>query len=123
MHDYLLRLLKFNIYKKRGTKIKSINPLRRFQKSSILIHILHHASIEPFYGSWLKNKLTENNYNISDGTLYPWLSRLTFSGFLSMKKKIVKGKIRKYYSITDNGKIHLEKIKEYLTQLFNEIIK
>ncbi len=104
-------------------QIKSINPLRRFQKSSILIHILYHASKEPFYGSWLKNELNMNDYNISDGTLYPWLNRLTSSGFLSLEKRNVEGKIRKYYSITEMGKTHFEKIKEYLKELYNEVIE
>ena len=103
--------------------MKSINPLRRFQKGSILVYILYHASKEPFYGAWLKNELTEHEYNISDGTLYPWLNRLTFSGFLSLEKRNVSGKIRKYYSITEAGKNHFEKIKEYLKELYNEVIE
>jgi len=103
--------------------MKSINPLRRFQKGSILVHILYHASKEPFYGSWLKEELSKHGYNISDGTLYPWLNRLTYSGLLSLKKINVKGKIRKYYSITEAGKNHFEKIKEYLKELYNEVIK
>ena len=70
--------------------MKSINPLRIFQKGSILVHILYHTSKEPFYGSWLKEELSNHGYNISDGTLYPWLKRLTYSGLLSLEKKIRK---------------------------------
>ena len=103
--------------------MKSINPLRRFQKGSILVHILYHSSKEPFYGSWLKNELAEHGYNISDGSLYPWLNRLTSSNLLSLEKRIVSGKIRKYYSITELGKNHLEKTKEYLKELYNEVMK
>ena len=106
-----------------GQLMKSINPLRRFQKGSILVHILYHASKEPFYGSWLKQELGKHGYNISDGTLYPWLNRLTYSGLLSLEKKNVRGKIRKYYSITEEGKNHFEKIKEYLKELYDEVIK
>lgn len=103
-------------------KIRSINPLRRFQKISILVYILYHASKEPFYGSWLKKKLIQNDYNISDGTLYPWLNRLTFSDLLSLEEQNVNGKIRKYYSLTELGKNHFEKIKEYLRELYNDVI-
>ncbi|MFX1566776.1 MAG: PadR family transcriptional regulator [Promethearchaeota archaeon] len=102
-------------------KIRSINPLRRFQKISILVYILYHASKEPFYGSWLKKILIQNDYNISDGTLYPWLNRLTFSGLLSLEELNVNGKIRKYYSLTELGKNHFEKIKEYLRELYNDV--
>ena len=103
--------------------MKSINPLRRFQKGSILVHILYHADKEPIYGVWLKEELARHGYNISDGTLYPWLNRLTFSGYLTLEKRNVGGKIRKYYSITELGKNHFEKIKEYLKELYNEVIK
>ena len=103
--------------------MKTINPLRRFQKGSILVHILYHADKEPIFGVWLKEELAKHGYNISDGTLYPWLNRLTFSGLLSMEKRNVNGKIRKYYSITEKGKVHLEKIKENLQELYDEVIK
>lgn len=102
--------------------MKSINPLRRFQKSAILVYILFSAIKEPFYGSWLKKELKENGYDISDGTLYPWLNRLTFSGLLSLEKRNVSGKIRKYYSITELGKNHYEQIKAYLKELYNEVM-
>ena len=103
--------------------MKSINPLRRFQKGSILVHILHHAEKEPLYGVWLKEELMKHGYNISDGTLYPWLNRLESSGFLSMNKKNIDGKIRKYYSITEAGEVHLRKIKKYLKELYREVME
>ena len=103
--------------------MRSINPLRRFQKGSILVHILYYAIKEPFYGSWLKNELATHGYNISDGTLYPWLNRLTFSKLLTLEKRNVEGKIRKYYSITELGKEHFEKIKENLKELYNEVMR
>ena len=106
-----------------GLSMKSINPLRRFQKGSILVHMLYHAGKEPLYGSWLKQELAEHGYTISDGTLYPWLNRLTYSGLLSMEKRNVRGKIRKYYSITEAGKDHFEKVIENLKELYDEVIK
>ena len=105
-----------------GLAMKSINPLRRFQKGSILVHILYHASKEPIYGSWLKKELVKHGYNISDGTLYPWLNRLAYSGFLSLEKRIIGGKIRKYYSITEAGKNHFKTIMDYLKKLNDEVI-
>ena len=103
--------------------MKFINPLRRFQKGSILVHILYHADKEPIYGAWLKEELAMHGYNISDGTLYPWLNRLTFSSLLSLEKRNVKGKIRKYYSITEKGKNHFEKIKKNLKELYREVME
>lgn len=102
---------------------KKINPLRRFKKSSIILHILFHASKEPIYGLWIKKELENHGYHVSDGNLYPWLSRLAITGFLVIEEKNVKGKIRKYYSITKSGKGQLKKMKKYLEQLYKEIME
>ncbi|MHA1291042.1 MAG: PadR family transcriptional regulator [Promethearchaeota archaeon] len=103
--------------------IKKINPVSRFKKGSIIVHILYHADKEPFYGSWLKEELARHGYKISDGTLYPWLKRLHASGFLNLKKKIIDGKIRKYYAITGKGKKAFEEIKKYLNELVLEVME
>ena len=83
---------------------------------------MYHASKEPFYGTWFKKELANHGYTISDGTLYPWLNRLEHSGYLKCEERNVKGKIRKYYSITDSGKAHFTQMKEYLRELYNEVM-
>lgn len=100
-----------------------MNPISRFKKGAIIVHILYHARKEPFYGSWLKEELKGHGYSISDGTLYPWLNRMADSGYLNVDEKNVGGKIRKYYSITKVGEEHYEKIKEYLNELYKEIFE
>lgn len=100
-----------------------MNPLSKFKKGAIIAHILYHAKKEPFYGSWFKEELEKHGYKISYGTLYPWLSKLVFSGYLSMEKKNVRGKIRKYYSITDSGKEHFKEIKKFLEELYKEVME
>lgn len=104
-------------------QVRTINPLNRFKKSSILIHILFHAEKEPFFGSWIKEELENHGYNISYGTLYPWLKRLSHSKLLQVEKRNVNGKLRKYYSITPSGSAHLIQIKSYLKELYNEVMK
>ena len=99
-----------------------MNPLRRFQKGSILVHIFHQASREPFYGSWIKEELASHGYTISDGTLYPWLKRLHYSGYLEVEEKNVGGKIRKYYSITNAGEEHFTQMKLLLKELYEEVL-
>jgi len=101
---------------------KKINPLRRFKKSAIIIHILYHARKEPVYGSWIKKELEAHGYHVSDGNLYPWLNRLEISGLLNVEKRNVNGKIRKYYSITDAGEEHFRQIQDYLNELFKEVM-
>lgn len=100
-----------------------MNPLSRFKKGAIIAYIMYHARKEPFYGVWLKEELARYDYKISDGTLYPWLARLTNSGYLAMEEKNVEGKIRKYYSITKAGEDHFGKIKIYLEKLYKEYME
>ncbi|MHA1147253.1 MAG: PadR family transcriptional regulator [Promethearchaeota archaeon] len=103
--------------------IRSMNPLNRFKKGSILVHILYHASKNTFYGSWLKEELARHGYDISYGTLYPWLARLEISGYLVSEEKTVEGKNRKYYFITKKGLEILEEMKLLLKELIKEVIE
>lgn len=103
--------------------LRTMNPLNRFKKGSILVHILYQANANAFYGSWLKEELTVHGYDISYGTLYPWLARLEFSGYLTSEERTVEGKNRKYYFITVKGKEVLEEMKLLLTDLIKEVIE
>ncbi|MFZ5754103.1 MAG: PadR family transcriptional regulator, partial [Bacillota bacterium] len=89
---------------------------RDFFLGFIKIHILHHAEQEPVYGSYLIQELAHHGYEISPGTLYPTLHSLEKNGYLVKEDRVVDGKVRKYYSITDKGREALAearlKIKE-----------
>lgn len=51
--------------------------------------------------------------DLGEGTLYPVLTRLDKNGFISCRRvKSPMGPIRKYYSVTDEGKKRLEGFKE-----------
>ncbi len=100
-----------------------MNPLSKFKKGAIIVHILYHAKKEAIYGAWLKEELRKHGYDISDGTLYPWLASLTNSGYLNVNEQIINGKIRKYYSITKKGEKHFQKIKQYPKELYNEVME
>lgn len=85
--------------------------LRKLFLGFIQIHILHHAKKEPFFGAWMIEELREHGYNISPGTIYPILHNLESNNLLRKEDRVVAGKVRKYYSITDNGTEILEKAK------------
>jgi PadR family transcriptional regulator, regulatory protein PadR len=95
--------------------------LRKLFLGFIQIHILHHASKEPFYGSWMIEELGEHGYDMSPGTLYPLLHNMESNGLLERKEKTVEGKIRKYYKITPLGEEVLEEAREKAYELFKEI--
>lgn len=51
----------------------------------------------------LRNR-SQNVFELKAGTLYPLLHSLEDKGFLTSYEKEILGKIRKYYSITKEGK-------------------
>lgn len=95
--------------------------LRKFFLGFIQIHILHHAKKEPFYGAWMIEELSEHGYDMSPGTLYPILHNMESSRLLVKEEKIVDGKIRKYYMITDLGNEVMEEACKKAQELFKEI--
>jgi len=52
-------------------------------------------------------------HDLSEGTMYPVLTRLDKNGYISCRKaKSPLGPVRKYYSITDSGKEYLAGFRE-----------
>jgi DNA-binding PadR family transcriptional regulator len=95
--------------------------LRKLFLGFIHIHILHHAKEEPIYGSWMLEELREHGYKMSPGTLYPLLHQMEEEGLIKKQEKLVEGKIRKYYSITERGNDVLQEARAKAYELFKEI--
>jgi len=95
--------------------------LRKFMQGFMQVHILYHAKVEPFYGTWMIEELKKHGYDISPGTLYPVLHNMEASGLLLKEDQLVKGKVRKYYAITDAGDLVLTEAKKVVYELFNEM--
>ena len=95
--------------------------LRKLFLGFIQIHILHHAKAHPIYGVWMVEELKEHGYDISAGTLYPILHNMESDGLLTKEERNVEGKIRKYYSITNEGEIILNEARDKAYELFKEI--
>lgn len=96
---------------------------REFFLGFIKIHILHHALKAPIFGVEMSNELARHGYNISPGTLYPTLHRLEKDGYLQSTSKIIKGKVRKYYNLTVEGKRVLEHSRAKIRELVTEVIE
>lgn len=96
--------------------------LKDFFLGFIKIHILYHASRDPIYGVEILEELERHGYRLSPGTLYPTLHRLEKDGYLESRSKVVSGKVRKYYTITDRGLIALNEAKQKIAELVNEVL-
>jgi PadR family transcriptional regulator, regulatory protein PadR len=96
--------------------------LRDFFLRFIKIHILHHAAQEPVYGLALIQELHRHGYELSPGTLYPILHSLEAGGYLDREDRIVGGKVRKYYQITENGRQLLADSRAQIAELTHEVL-
>jgi len=92
-----------------------------FFRGFIKLHILHHASKEPVYGTWVIGELDRHGYKLSPGTLYPILHSLEKERLLQSRSETVEGKIRKYYEITPEGKKSLTDAKIKVKELVDEL--
>jgi len=97
------------------------DPIRKIFLAFIQIHILHHAKKEPIYGSWMIEELKRHGYDISSGTLYPIFHNLEKANLITSKKRNINGKIRKYYSITEDGEKTLIEAQKKVNELKIEL--
>ncbi len=95
---------------------------REFFTGFVKIHILYHASKQPIFGVGMIRELARHGYCIGPGTLYPTLHRLARDGYLKQDTHIVGGKVRKYYTITDSGLEVLDKAKDRIGELVDEVL-
>ena len=59
---------------------------------------------------------------ISEGTIYPLLSRLRVQGLVETRlEESAEGPARKYYSLTNQGRRTLEMMKDYLDAILNGV--
>lgn len=59
---------------------------------------------------------------ISEGTIYPLLSRLRVQGLVEARlEESTEGPARKYYSLTNQGRKTLEMMKNYLDAILNGV--
>jgi DNA-binding PadR family transcriptional regulator len=96
--------------------------LREFFLGFIKVHVLHHAAEEPVYGLALIAELRRHGYELSPGTLYPLLHRLERAGYLGQLRRVVKGKVRKYYVATRLGRVALGDAREKIGELVGELL-
>ncbi len=96
--------------------------LKDFFLGFVKTHILYHASQAPVYGVEMLEELARHGYRLSPGTLYPTLHRLEREGYLSAHKRVVDGKTRKYYTITQQGQAVLDEAKQKIAELVNEVL-
>lgn len=95
---------------------------REFFLGFVKIHILYHASIGPISGVEIAEELERHGYRLGPGTLYPTLRRLEAAGYLEQSSRVIGGKVRKYYTMTEAGLKVLTEARTKIRELVNEVI-
>jgi DNA-binding PadR family transcriptional regulator len=96
--------------------------VREFQRGAVRLHILHHAAEQEVHGAWITKELARHGYDISPGTLYPTLHRLEADGLLSSKQRVVDGRARRVYRVTQAGRRALREDRKALQELAREVL-
>ena len=97
--------------------------IRDFFLGFIKIHILYHANENPVCGVEMMKELRRHGYSVSPGLMYPTLHSLRKEGYLKSEETIVHGKVRKYYKATEKGGKLLEKSREKISELVEEVME
>ena len=95
---------------------------RDLELGAIRVHILHHASRAPVYGTWMLDELERHGHAVSYGTLYPALHRMEEDGLLAREDRVEGGRVRKYYSATEKGLGELERVRQMIRELHHEVV-
>ncbi len=98
-------------------------PFRDLELGAIRVHILHHASRAPIYGSWMLEELKRHGYEMSYGTLYPALHRMEKDGLLIREDRVEGGRVRKYYTTAEKGLEELAEAQRMIRELYREVVE
>jgi DNA-binding PadR family transcriptional regulator len=88
----------------------------------VRVHLLHHAAENPIYGVEMIEELARHGYALSPGTLYPIFHAMEKSGLFASERRVVQGKVRKYYRITEAGETALRDIRPKIRELVGEVM-
>lgn len=98
--------------------MKSTQLLKGILEGCILIVL----SKKDYYGYELVEKLSEYNFTVTQGTLYPLLLRLEGQELVeAYYEESYLGPKRKYYKITENGKREIEEFIDSYSQITNTV--
>lgn len=96
----------------------------QMRKGILEFCILHIISRGEVYASDMLEELTTAKIIVVEGTLYPLLTRLRKAGLLEYKwVESTSGPPRKYYKLTEDGRIFLTKLESTWEELMSSTNK
>lgn len=105
-----------------NTSVEKYSSLRKGLLEYLLLSIVSAGKV---YAADILERLSITDFATQEGTLYPLLSRMRREGLLDYEwQESEMGPPRKYYKLTESGRIQLGKFRtywQYLTELINEL--
>lgn len=95
-------------------------------RRGVLILLVLSRLRTPAYGYQLVKQLQDNGIPMEAGTLYPLMRRLEAQGLLKSEWETGEPKPRKYYAITGDGRVVLDRITAHwrgLSQNINRLLE
>jgi len=68
-------------------------------------------------------ELERHGYSLSYGTLYPTLHRMEEESLLVREDRVEGGKVRKYYAATEKGLRELDRVRDMIRELQQELVE
>src|SRR3989304_2745684 len=92
----------------------------RFAKAFLDLLILQMVKAKPTWGYDIIKK-TETTYKLKlrHGALYPMLNKLKAKGLIKCRRELQKGRVRKIYEITTDGRKFLKAYHDFLKEQTN----
>ncbi len=98
------------------------NAKAQMRKGILEYCILSILAKKDLYTSNIIQALKENDLIVVEGTLYPLLTRQKNAGLLSYRwEESTQGPPRKYYSLTETGKLYLKELDDSWDALINSV--
>jgi PadR family transcriptional regulator PadR len=98
------------------------NTKAQMRKGILEYCILLTLSRKPAYASDIITAMKEAEMIVVEGTLYPLLTRLKNDGYLTYKwEESQQGPPRKYYELTENGRLFLNELESSWQKLVEAI--
>jgi len=96
---------------------------RDFVRGFIKLYSLSLAADGEVYGLKILEEMNKHGFSLSPGTLYPALHALLREGDVTVRQRLVGGKIRKCYRLTPKGRRELDEVKERLRTLVRIVFR
>jgi len=94
---------------------------RSFLQGAVKLFILQQAAHGPVYGREISKALSDLGYELSSGTLYPFLHTLEQEHLLSSSTTRVRNRVRRYYKLTAEGRSCLTEVRNEFAALMKKI--